>query len=338
MKLSRLFWIGLTITTSFVIFVFGLMYLQDISLNQPSIAFTIMFDNVQGLNDGDDVNMLGKRIGKVRATRIMGSRVAVEVGIDQSFAFNIPIDSEIEVKSDGLMGARFVSIKPGANTKNSISNGEVINGKREVGIGDAIPDIQPITNDLAAFSRNLRAILDDTQKDEIKQTLSNVESISTQLDSIIKGVNDLVEDDMKDIFISNNDRKNISDFFANLNATSKNLKELTSKQKLVSAIDGINDLAIEGKEVLSSYNESSKTLNSSIESLDKVIKNIENGTGSIGKLLSTNELSDNLNNLVKGFSDLLNDFDTNKADYFYKYYKATRKAEKDLKKEEKNKK
>jgi len=244
MKLSRLFWIGLTITTSFVIFVFGLMYLQDISLNQPSIAFTIMFDNVQGLNDGDDVNMLGKRIGKVRATRIMGNRVAVEVGIDQSFAFNIPIDSEIEVKSDGLMGARFVSIKPGSNTKNSISNGEVINGKREVGIGDAIPDIQPITNDLAAFSRNLRSILDDTQKDEIKQTLSNVESISTQLDSIIKGVNDLVEDDMKDIFISNNDRKNISDFFANLNATSENLKELTSKQKLVSAIDGINDLII----------------------------------------------------------------------------------------------
>ncbi len=107
---------------------------------------------------------------------------------------------------------------------------------------------------------------------------------------------------------------------------------------MISAIDGINELANESKNVLSSYNESSKTLKSSIESLDKVIKNIENGTGSIGKLLSTNELSDNLNNLVKGFSELLNDFDANKADYFYKYYKATRQAEKDLKKEEKKKK
>ena len=155
MKLSRLFWIGLTITTSFVIFVFGLLYLQDITLNQPSVTFPVMFDNVQGLNDGDDVNMLGKRIGKVSATRIMGSRVAVEVGIDQNFAFNIPIDSEIEVKSDGLMGARFIAIKPGINTKKSISESEVIDGKREVGIGDITPDIQPITRDLAAFSRNL---------------------------------------------------------------------------------------------------------------------------------------------------------------------------------------
>ena len=338
MKLSRLFWIGLTITTSFVIFVFGLMYLQDISLNQPSVAFTVMFDNVQGLNEGDDVNMLGKRIGKVRATRIMGSRVAVEVGIDQSFAFNIPIDSQIEVKSDGLMGARFISIKPGVNTKSSISNGEVIDGKREVGLGDAIPDIQPITNDLAAFSRNLRAILDDNKKDEIKQTLSNVESISSQLDSIIKGVSEIVEGDMKNILISNDDRKNISEFFENLNATSKNLKTLTSEDKLISTIDGINELTIESQKVLKSYKESGSTLNSSIASLNKIVKNIENGKGSIGKLLSTSELSDNINNLIKGFSDLVDDFEDNKSEYFYKYYKATRQAEKDIKKEEKKKK
>ena len=93
MKLTKLFWIGLTITTSIVIFVFGLMYLQDISLNQPSMTFTVIFDNVQGLNEGDDVNMLGKTIGKVRATRIDAKEIAVEIGIYQDFSFNIPIDS-----------------------------------------------------------------------------------------------------------------------------------------------------------------------------------------------------------------------------------------------------
>ena len=67
-------------------------------------------------------------------------------------------------------------------------------------------------------------------------------------------------------------------------------------------------------------------------------KNIENGKGSICKLLSTSELSDNINNLIKGFSDLVDDFEDNKSEYFYKYYKATRQAEKDIKKEEKKKK
>ena len=327
MKVSRLFWIGLTITTSFVIFVFGLLYLQDITLNQPSVTFTVMFDNVQGLNDGDDVNMRGKRIGKVSATRIMGSRVAVEVGIDQNFAFNIPIDSEIEVKSDGLMGARFIAIKPGINTKKSISEGEVIDGKREVGIGDITPDIQPITRDLAAFSRNLRAVLDDKQTDDIRKTLSNVESISSQLDSIIKDVRELVEDDMKDIIISNNDRKNISEFFENLNATSRNFQKITSDNKINSTINNFNEFS----------DKANKTLSSSIKRLDNILEDIEGGEGSLGKLITTNELSDNLNNLVKNINELVEDLDENFSNYAYKYYRASKKAEKDIKNEKKKK-
>jgi len=327
MQLSRLFWIGLTITTSFVIFVFGLLYLKDISLNQPSITFTVMFDNVQGLNDGDDVNMLGKRIGKVSATRIMGNRVAVEVGIDQNFAFNIPIDSEIEVKSDGFMGSRFVAINPGINTKKSISNGEVIDGKREVGLGDITPDIQPITRDLAAFSRNLRAVLDDKQTDDIRKTLSNVESISSQLDSIIMDVRELVEDDMKNIIISNNDRKNISEFFANLNTASKNFQKITSDNKINSTINNFNEFS----------DKANKTLSSSIKRLDNILKDIESGEGSLGKLITSNELSDNLNSLVKNINALVNDLDENFADYAYKYYRASKKAEKDIKTEKKKK-
>ena len=327
MQLSRLFWIGLTITTSIVIFVFGLLYLQDISLNQPSITFTVMFDNVQGLNDGDDVNMLGKRIGKVSATRIMGNRVAVEVEIDQNFAFNIPIDSEIEVKSDGFMGARFVAINPGINTKKSISNGEVIDGKREVGLGDITPDIQPITRDLAAFSRNLRAVLDDKQTDDIRKTLSNVESISSQLDSIIKDVRELVEDDMKNIIISNNDRKNISEFFANLNTTSKNFQKITSDNKINSTINNFNEFS----------DKANKTLSSSIKRLDNILEDIESGEGSLGKLITSNELSDNLNSLVKNINALVNDLDENFADYAYKYYRASKRAEKDIKNEKKKK-
>jgi len=271
--------------------------------------------------------MLGKRIGKVSATRIMGNRVAVEVGIDQNFAFNIPIDSEVEVKSDGFMGARFVAINPGINTKKNISNGEVIDGKREVGIGDITPDIQPITRDLAAFSRNLRAVLDDKQTDDIRKTLSNVESISSQLDSIIKDVRELVEDDMKNIIISNNDRKNISEFFANLNTTSKNFQKITSDNKINSAINNINEFS----------DKANKTLSSSIKRLDNILEDIESGEGSLGKLITSNELSDNLNILVKNINALVNDLDQNFADYAYKYYRASKRAEKDIKNEKKKK-
>ena len=95
MRASKLFWIGLIISSSIVVFIFGLLYLQDISLNKASLRFTVMFDNVQGLNDGDNVSMLGKRIGRVSTTKIMRNRIAVEISINQNFSFNIPIDSNL---------------------------------------------------------------------------------------------------------------------------------------------------------------------------------------------------------------------------------------------------
>ena len=105
MKLSKFFWMGLLIFVLIGFFLLGIMYIQDITLKKSNYSFTVIFENVQGLNEGDDVNMLGKRIGKVSRAKIIGQKIAVELSIDNSFAFKIPIDSKIEVKSEGLMGS-----------------------------------------------------------------------------------------------------------------------------------------------------------------------------------------------------------------------------------------
>ena len=78
MKLSRLFWIGLTFVFISIIFVFGLLYIQDISIRKSNYIFTVIFENVQGLHMGDEVDMLGKKIGKVSQTRIKGQKIAVD--------------------------------------------------------------------------------------------------------------------------------------------------------------------------------------------------------------------------------------------------------------------
>ena len=115
MKVSRLFWIGLIFIFSSIIFVVGLLYLQEISIRKSNYTFTVIFENVQGLHVGDQVDMLGKKIGKVSNTHIIGQKIAVELSINNSFALSIPIDSKIEVKSEGLIGSKFISITPGFN-------------------------------------------------------------------------------------------------------------------------------------------------------------------------------------------------------------------------------
>ena len=64
MKISKSFWIGLVFISSAIVFIVGLLYIQDISIQKSNYSFTVLFDNVQGLHVGDQVDMLGKKIGK----------------------------------------------------------------------------------------------------------------------------------------------------------------------------------------------------------------------------------------------------------------------------------
>ena len=316
MKVSKLFWIGITISFSVVVSVLGLLYLQDISFNKASLKFTVMFENVQGLNDGDKVSMLGKRIGKVSSAKIMGNRIAVEVSIDENFSFNIPIDSRIEVKSDGLMGAKFVSIEPGLNTNKSIQDGEVVEGTRELDFTEITPGIMPITQDLAVFTRRLKALLGENQKDDIRNTLSNVESLTNELDSILQDVHGL---------ISAEDRRNIEQFFSNLNLASKNIKDLSS-EKIVKIFEDIDEITSENKdeikEILANLSSSSKAIN-------MILNDVEKGKGSLGKIVTGDGLFDNLNGFVTDLRNVVKDFNENREEYIKDYIRASKKVKRE---------
>ena len=316
MRASKLFWIGLIISSSIIVFIFGLLYLQDISLNKASLRFTVMFDNVQGLNDGDNVSMLGKRIGKVSATKIMRNRIAVEISINQDFSFNIPIDSRIEVKNDGLIGSKFIAIEPGNNLKNNISNGDVVEGTREVDFTEITPGIMPITQDLAVFTRRLKAVLGEEQKDDIRMTLSNVNSLSSELDTILK--------DLHSLIAGKEDRKNINEFFENLNSASRNIEKLA---------ENMNDISSDNKKeistILNNLSNGSKAFSESAKKMNNILDKVEDGEGSLGKLLNSNELTNNMNGFVDDLRLLLEDFSENTEEYLKKYIRANKKVKKE---------
>ena len=215
MKISRLFWIGMIFVLSSIAFISGLLYLQEISIRKANYSFTVLFENIQGLNVGDQVDMLGKKIGKVSHSRIMGQKIAVELSIDNSFAFSIPVDSKIEVKSEGLIGSKFISITPGFNTKEFILPGETVEGLREFDFAEITPGIVPLTQDLSAFARRLKATLGEEEKDQIRLTIQNIESLTSELDTFIYNYRNIVTD---------KDKKNFQEFMKNLNGTIRDLK------------------------------------------------------------------------------------------------------------------
>ena len=314
MKTSRLFWIGLIFVLCGVAFVAGLLYIQDISIKKSKYTFTVMFENVQGLHVGDQVDMLGKKIGKVTKTRFMAQKIAVELAIDNSFSFSIPIDSKIEVKSEGIIGSKFISITPGFNRKDYILPGTIVEGLREFDLTEITPDIVPMTQDLSAFARQLKAILGKEEGDKIRLTIKNIESFTAQLDTLI----------------SAKDRNNFQTTMKNLRDVTAELKEGINKEidkldQMLNSFKAVTDKSDELSTTISELRKSSESFSSATQKLDMLLTKMENGEGTLGKLVNNDTLHENMNSLLNEVRTLVQDFKDNPTKYMKAYWKGKKK-------------
>ena len=317
MNISRLFWIGLIFVLSIVAFVGGLIYIQDISIKKSNYTFTVLFENVQGLHVGDQVDMLGKKIGKVTQTHFRAQKIAVELTIDNRFSFSIPVDSKIEVKSEGLLGSKFISITPGYNRKDYILPGVTVEGLREYDISEITPGIVPMTQDLSAFARQLKATLGEEEKEMIHLTIKNIESFTAGLDTFIQSYQNIITD---------KDKANFQSTMHNLRDATTELKDGINKEidkldQMLTNFKKVTDKSDEISITISELQKSSKSISSLTDKLDQIFSKIENGEGTVGKLVNDETLHDNMNSLINDIRILVQDFKENPTKYMKAYWK-----------------
>ena len=300
MKYNKLSIIGLVVFLSVCAFFYGIRFLQDESFQKSNFAFNVVFNDLQGLDVSDDVRMLGKRIGRVTGTKIIGEKIAVELTIDNNFAFKIPIDSKIEITQTDIMGSKFISIYPGKDNDKFILDNETIAGKNA--------EVASLTKDIGDVANRLNQTFGSEQKEQIVNTISNIESATQQLEEFISLNKDI---------ISNNDKQSLSNIISNIDDISENLNNLLDgeKNKLSNSINNFN-----------SFMEKMPSISSEIDEIlidvNSVVKNLNSGEGSLSKLLNNDELYDNINGLVLDARSILDDVKNNPAKYLRAWFEA----------------
>jgi phospholipid/cholesterol/gamma-HCH transport system substrate-binding protein len=333
MKISKLFFLGSIMFIAIIAFIFGILYLQDIKIQSSNFTFSVIFDSAQGLNEGNNVTMLGKRIGRVTKTRIIeGNKIGVELSIDNSFAFKIPIDSKINVKSEGILGAKYISIEPGKDTQHSLLAGDVVEGIREVDFSEITPGIIPLTQDLGAFARRLKATLGEKEKENIQNTILNVEILTKEMVGFIKEYRNVLSDE---------ERENIKQFTENLKVSTESFKsattdlELTLKKDLkkvgeaISGLKKFTDKADDFNHSITSLKESSEliktaseNINTSSKQFSEIINKLNGNEGTLPRLLNDDVIYNHIDSLVLSVQAIVTDFNDNPAKYIKAYIKA----------------
>ena len=303
MKINKLIWIGLTVFISILVFFYGIKFLQDEAFQKSNFKFNVVLNDLQGLDVSDDVRMLGKRIGRVSGTRIIGQKIAAELTIDNSFAFKIPIDSEIEITQSDLMGSKFISIYPGKDNSKFILDNETIAGKNA--------EVVSITKDIGDLAKRLSETFGVEQKNQIKNTLSNFEATAIQLEEFIAANKNLISD---------KDRDNLHALLNNINSISFNLDNLINEES-----DNIKKSIEKFNIIMEKLPNISDNLDQVLLDIGDIVENINAGDGTISKLIHQKDLYDNVNHLILSVTSIAEDVKENPAKYLRAWFDAKKK-------------
>ena len=299
---SKLFWIGLFVSSGMVLFLSAILYLTDDSID-TEYRFSVIFENGMGVQTGSDVKMIGQQIGQVSNVRILDGRngVVVELSINDKLGIFIPNNSTFQVKTS-IFGETHVQINPGEGT-NYIETGELLTGE----IPTEVYDIDPVVKDLSAFSRQLSSTLTDKEVKALQSIINNADSLLYETKNSLK-----ISSEINKIV------NNLEIFSSELKSLSLNLGEEFDPK--LAKIDNIINELNKFSSKLGPASEGLKSFEQSMATLQLLINDLNDGKGSLGKLLKDESLYDNLNEVVDNTNELILDVKDNPTKYVKAYW------------------
>lgn len=297
MKISKEVKTALLVISGIILLIFGFNYLKGQNLLDSSRTFYTEYHNVEGLTPSMPVTISGKSIGKVSKIDFKNDGTAdliVELLVDSDYQFSK--NSKAELYETGLIGGKAVAIIPAFDNADNAKTGDTLQGTLKAGLSELV------NQKLTPLQEKLEAVLGSS-----KQSLSNI--------------NEVFDEETK-----SNLRKTIADLsevMSNFKETSKSIDAIviTNKDKLDSTLSSVDNISSNFSKVSDSIantniGQTIRNLESTLAQFNGLLSDMENGKGSMGKLLKEDGLYNNLEGATGELEALLEDIKLHPKRYF----------------------
>lgn len=103
----------LLVAALFLVFAYTNASLRTVS----GYELVAKFDRVDGVAQGSDVKVSGIKVGTITSQEIDPQTFLAVVHFTVDPRIKLPVDSAAEIVSEGLLGSKYLSLVPGADTK-----------------------------------------------------------------------------------------------------------------------------------------------------------------------------------------------------------------------------
>jgi phospholipid/cholesterol/gamma-HCH transport system substrate-binding protein len=280
--------VGLFITLSLV-FLFGLLSQLSSFDNMFKKSYPIMakIDDGAGLKAKAKVKLKGVNIGFVDRVALENNAVITHLLIDEGVM--IPNNSIIVVSQDSLLGGKFLDIKPGDSTESLQPNMLLDKQEKQSSIADASTAADEAFQEIKLLVSEIRTMLKGGAKDDIEESLANINEFTKLLASI-----------------STEDNETIHEILANANETLKGFR--TVGGDITKTTEKFNKTADEFTLVAKNFNKDLPAIMAKIDSITTYLNSIG---ATVDKKLPPAmdkfiKLEDNLNNTIEKKDSTLN--------------------------------
>jgi len=298
LKLSKEIKTAILVISGVLLFIFIFNYLKGENVFDASKKISAIYDNVEGLAPSAAVTINGHKIGKVQSIEFNGDGsglLKVTMLIGDNFDFSV--NSVAELYEAGLIGGKAIAIIPAFDGATLVQSGDVLTSTVKPGLTDLVNQrLTPLQEKIEKMMvsadlllNNLNEVFDIQTKDNIKLSIAELSNTITSFKATSESLNGLVSDN----------KSSIGETILNFNKISQ---DLTSVSKSISESD-LDSIMLNLKSTLSSF--------------DNLLATIENGEGSIGKLMKDDGAYNNLNAATKQLEQLLEDMKLNPKRYVH---------------------
>ena len=295
MKFSRELKTGIIVIGGLLLFILGFSFLKSTPIFDNSKVFYAVYNHVGGLQPGTQVSINGLNVGSVSNIQFMGQSGKLLVTFTVNSSFEFSKNSKAELYDTGIIGGKGIQIKP------------VFDGERTAQSGDTLAtDVKPGITDLV--------------QQKLAPLQLKIEGAVTNADSLLMNFNDVLDEATKQSL--RHSIQSLNTVVVNFEQSTATLNQLLkdNQNKIDSSLTNINTLtgnfaSISDSLAQADLGNTVKNLEASVVNLNGILEKMNNGEGSMGKLVNDKELYDNLNRVSQELTLLLQDFRLNPKRY-----------------------
>lgn len=294
-----IFALGVMVVLSMMTFRVG-----DFSIGKKTgYIVTARFHNTAGLSEKTKVKIAGVNAGVVESISLENGAAFVRIRLKEDI--RVYSDSLAVIRSTGLLGDKYIEISIGMEEPLLENGGEIVNIVEVADVDDLIKNLTEIS---ATMSRMMLELEERGAHDNLSSILANVEDITAEMRIALAGDKKSLRNilDRIESIMTNIDRTvqassgPLTNTIKNAEAASEKAPELMDDLHL--AVTRLNDLLEKTSPSLVSI---ANNTDLTMSEFQQIARKVNEGEGTIGKLVNDEKLYDTISNAAGGLSNTL---------------------------------